>query len=172
MDVCRSEIAVVHGPNGIGKSTLLDCLSTRYVNWTGSISCPRNAYSYLPQSPQHPQTAPLSKIAPLVIGYKHNRYNHLLDVLDLTRVADRLPALLSGGELQRTRLLLALLRSHDILLLDEPFANMDARCRASLSVELERTRSSRATVLISHPADAADINVYGGMEFELQPPSY
>lgn len=168
INVSRGDIAVVSGANGLGKSTFLDCLIGRYVDWEGDLSCPRQSVSYLTQDPQHPQTATLATIAPLVIGYDCPRYQHLLQVLNLVRKADTLPSLLSGGERQKSRILLTLLRSHSVLLLDEPFANIDAACRESLSTELECTRSDRATIVVSHPADATNLNILGALNFELQ----
>jgi ABC-type nitrate/sulfonate/bicarbonate transport system ATPase subunit len=106
----------------------------------------------------------------LVVGYDRARYERLLEVLHLTLEADRLPSLLSGGELQKTRLLLALLRRHDVLLLDEPFANIDDESRAALSVELESVRSTRAIVLVSHLADSLNASIKGANEFELLRP--
>jgi ABC-type multidrug transport system ATPase subunit len=173
MEVCRGEIAVIRGDNGTGKSTLLNCLSNQYFDRTGRLKCPFKSLSYLTQGQQHPQTVPLSALAPLVIGYSSKRYHHLLDKLEIpSETATRLPSLLAGGELQKTRLLLALLRSHDVIFLDEPFANMDKTCRPRVIQELERTRSSRAAVLISHPSDAENLELQEVSEFELRHPKH
>ena len=168
-EVRRGEIAVIRGGNGLGKTTLLDCFAGRYFDWSGRLSCPRQSVSYLPQDPQHPTTVPLSQLAGLTIGYEKARYEHLLGLLNLTSEAEKLPSVLSGGELQKTRLLLAFLRKHDVLLLDEPFANIDDHCRTALYNELQRTRENRATVLVSHPVDTGNLTIEGGADFHLEP---
>jgi ABC-type multidrug transport system ATPase subunit len=173
MEVCRGMIAVIRGANGTGKSTLLNCLSNQYFDRTGRLRCASNSLSYLPQGQRHPQTVPLSELAPLAVGYCAERYHQLLDKLEIPpETAARLPSILSGGELQKARLLLALLRSHDVLFLDEPFANMDKQCRPRVLNELERTRSSRATVLISHPSDVESLELKEVSEFELRQPEH
>ncbi len=169
LQVQRGEIALLRGGNGVGKSTLLDCFAGRYFDWTGSLSCLSGLRSYLPQDPQHPLTIPLSKLAHLAIGFQPSRYEYLLDVFQLREMADKTPSLLSGGELQKSRLLLSLLRSHEVLLLDEPFANVDDVCRAALSEELVRSSSTRATILVSHPTDSGKLQSYGTTEFNLLP---
>lgn len=167
MQVCCGELVVVSGANGIGKTTLLDCLSYRYFDWTGSICCSRKTFSYLPQSFQYFQTAQLCEIAPLVIGYSKTRYDQLLDAFNLRAKAQCVPSLLSGGELQRTRLLLTLLRSHDVLMLDEPFANTDAECRCALLAELKERKPTRATIVVSHATDVCQASVEGDKYLEI-----
>lgn len=169
MEVRRGDIAVIRGRNGVGKSTLLNCLSRQYLDLTGHVDCSR-ALSYLPQGQHHPQTVCLSELAPLVIGYNNKRYQNLLGLLGIcSSVETTLPSLLSGGELQRVRLLLAMLRSHEVLFLDEPFANLDESSRMRISEELKTSRSCRATVLISHQIDSHDLHFEGVRHFELGP---
>ena len=161
LEIECGEIAVIQGANGCGKSTVLDCLCGRYADWTGKLSARPRALSYLPQQSEHPQTVPLSAIAPLAIGFDAERFRHLLNIFALESQVDRLPSLLSGGELQRTRLLLALLRNHDVLLLDEPFANVDESCREALRSELQATKSRRAAIIVSHLTDEGLTNIEG-----------
>ena len=170
MDVRRGDMAFVHGKNGAGKSTLLNCLSARYFDRTGDLRCPIEELSYLPQGQHHPQTLRLSEMAPIVRGYCIDRYHFLLHLLDIPeKTADRLPSLLSGGELQKARLLLALLRCHSVLFLDEPFANLDIECRRRVAEELRRTQCSRAAILVSHPSNTG-LDLQGVKELELHPP--
>jgi molybdate transport system ATP-binding protein len=84
-----------------------------------------------------------------------------LDAFDLKSVAGSYPAQLSGGQKQRTALARALLAEPRILLLDEPFAALDANMRARMRRELSdlQTRLDIPMVLITH--DEADVAVFG-----------
>jgi len=84
-----------------------------------------------------------------------------LDAFDLKPVAGSYPAQLSGGQKQRTALARALVAEPRILLLDEPFAALDANMRERMRRELSdlQTRLDIPMVLITH--DEADVAVFG-----------
>jgi ABC-type Mn2+/Zn2+ transport system ATPase subunit len=154
--------------NGTGKTTLLDCVADLYHDWSGAIHRPRGQISYLQQTSQYVRTLPLSRVARLVDGFEEKRYQELLTMLDLCSKSDEILALLSGGELQRARLLLTLLRRHRLLLLDEPFANVDPTSCRAIVTQLEKTRSVRAALIVTHPRDAHNIVIQGSMRYELR----
>lgn len=168
MNLYKGDVSVIRGSNGSGKSTLLSCFTRQYFDFSGSFDCCQ-MMSYLPQGLQHPRTICLADLAPLVVGYDVENYHRLLDVFDISlRLQTKLPTLLSGGQIQRIRMLLAMLRSHEVLLLDEPFANIDRASCEQISEELRQSRSTRATVLISHHIDGQDLTFQGAREFELR----
>ncbi|GAB3255298.1 hypothetical protein GCM10027347_16270 [Larkinella harenae] len=78
--------------------------------------------------------------------------DELLELVGLTKLADRHPATLSGGQRQRVALIRALARRPHLLLLDEPFSALDPETRAQLLTELVRLhqRFGTTTVLVSH----------------------
>ncbi len=84
-----------------------------------------------------------------------------LDAFDLKAVAGSYPAQLSGGQQQRAALARALVAEPRILLLDEPFAALDAGMRERMRRELSelQTRLDIPMVLITH--DEADVAVFG-----------
>lgn len=84
-----------------------------------------------------------------------------LDAFDLKAVAGSYPAQLSGGQKQRVALARALVAEPRILLLDEPFAALDASMRERMRRELSdlQTRLDIPMVLITH--DEADVAVFG-----------
>jgi ABC-type nitrate/sulfonate/bicarbonate transport system ATPase subunit len=85
------------------------------------------------------------------------RSDELLAMVGLGRFADRYPYELSGGMKQRTAITRALATNPDILLMDEPFAALDAQSREIMQEELVRIwEATRKTVLfITHSIDEA-----------------
>jgi len=76
----------------------------------------------------------------------------LLKLVDLEPYAKRFPHELSGGQQQRAALARALAPKPDILLLDEPFSNLDADTRERLIVELRTIlkQTGVATLMVTH----------------------
>ena len=171
-DMEPGDLLCITGENGVGKTTLLECIAGLYHNWQGDVVIPEGLVSYFQQNSDYVRTLPLSRLARLVDGFDAKKYCDLLSNLDLAHKENRLLALLSGGELQRARILLALLRRHKVLLLDEPFANVDKSSCSAIAAELERTRSQRATIIVTHPRDAHDISIKGIKRYDLNGSRY
>jgi sulfate transport system ATP-binding protein len=88
---------------------------------------------------------------------KRERVLELLELVQLDRYGDRFPRQLSGGERQRVGFARALACRPEILLLDEPFAALDARVRVELREWLTRLHESTrlTTILVTHDQDEA-----------------
>ncbi|MFA6188279.1 MAG: ATP-binding cassette domain-containing protein [Sulfuricurvum sp.] len=82
---------------------------------------------------------------------RHN-VDELIELVELTALADRLPSTLSGGQKQRVALARALVRHPKILLLDEPLSALDPSMRQKLQDELSlvHERLGVTTLLVSH----------------------
>ncbi len=80
-----------------------------------------------------------------------------LELVGLTRFADAYPHELSGGMKQRAALARALVTEPDILLMDEPFASIDAQTRELMQMELMRIWGERrgVVVFVTHSVDEA-----------------
>jgi iron(III) transport system ATP-binding protein len=85
------------------------------------------------------------------------RVGQMLELVGLPDAAARLPHQLSGGQQQRVALARALAPAPSVLLLDEPFSNLDAGLRRSLRGEVQRVlrRASVTAVLVTHDQEEA-----------------
>ena len=145
------EFVAVLGPSGCGKSTLLKILG-------GLIAPTKGAVSFVGEDGKPasdlvglvPQAATLmpwmrvidnvllpAKILKLPRQAARDKAMELLDMMGLTGFERRYPRELSGGMQQRVAIARALLHDPKILLMDEPFAALDALTRERLSVELQ-----------------------------------
>ena len=78
-------------------------------------------------------------------------------MLRLAPMLDRLPAQLSGGQQQRTAIARALVKRADLVLLDEPLANLDYKLREELREELPRIFAETGAILVyatTEPSEA------------------
>ena len=85
------------------------------------------------------------------------RVREALALVSLTEMADRYPHELSGGEAQRVALARALAPRPDLILLDEPFSNLDTRLRAAVRAEVRAIlkRAGAAAVFVTHDQEEA-----------------
>jgi iron(III) transport system ATP-binding protein len=90
-------------------------------------------------------------------GDRRGRVEELLELVHLDGLADRMPHELSCGQQQRVAVARALAPQPDLLLLDEPFSNLDAQLRAAVRTEIrELLRATGTTaVLVTHDREEA-----------------
>lgn len=180
--VYNGEIVVVRGPNGSGKTTLLKTVAGLYTPLRGLIEiggvvvfrrCCGEPYvnvppekrrvGYLPQNlVLFPHMSVYENIAyPLrALGLDKRevseRVSRLVRFVGLEGLEERMPHQLSYGQMQRVALARALAAGPRILLLDEPFSNIDQESRRELRRELIDLirRTGVATLIVSHdPGD-------------------
>ena len=170
LDVRRGEVLAIVGPNGSGKSTLLRVLGLLETPTTGEVRVdgrPVVAANALVERRrmasvfQQPSLARGSVAANVALGLRFRnvaraevatRVDRWLTRLGLGHLRDRSARSLSGGEAQRVALARALVLEPDVLLLDEPFAALDAPARAALIPELGAILRADGvtTVLVTH----------------------
>ena len=158
MHVHCGEMVALIGPNGAGKSTLLKAiLGQQEYEGVISFSSPgeRNRkmrIGYVPQSPAFDPGDPLSVAdlfaccmskRPVFLGLSKPMREKVLECLDrvhATDLIDKRVGTLSGGELQRVLLALALEPLPNILILDEPLSGVDVEGMQSLMDMLDEIR--------------------------------
>ncbi len=158
LDVARGERVAVLGASGCGKSTLLRCIAGLERSDAGTVTTAGEIGVVF----QEPRLFPWLDVArnvafPARTGDERARVPNVLALVGLAHAARRLPKQLSGGMAQRAALARALVRDPHLLLLDEPFAALDAlrriELRAAVREILEFTRAS--AILVTHDVDDA-----------------
>jgi glycerol transport system ATP-binding protein len=90
------------------------------------------------------------------------RVGHIADLLQLGPFLGRRPAELSGGQQQRTALARALVKDADLVLLDEPLANLDYKLREALREELPRLFANRQCTVVYATTEPSEALLLGG----------
>jgi NitT/TauT family transport system ATP-binding protein len=146
--VARGEFVCVVGPSGSGKTTLLKCLSGLLPPTAGTarlhgelITAPPKALGLVFQDYSR-SLLPWMNVRRNVLlplrGKSMDRaqaarlVEEAIEAVGLTHVIDRYPWQLSGGMQQRVAIARSLAYQPEILLMDEPFASLDAQARADL----------------------------------------
>lgn len=83
--------------------------------------------------------------------------DHLLELVDLRGLGDRLPSQLSGGQQQRVAIARALATKPDLLLMDEPFSSLDKGLKAQVRTEISTIlkKSGTAAIIVTHDIEDA-----------------
>lgn len=158
LEIPAGQFVALLGASGSGKTTLLRLLSGLDVPDAGEILVPQTRTTIF----QEPRLMPAWRVwRNVVVGESSanakSRALAALAEVGLTERADAWPATLSGGEAQRVALARALVRDPDLLLLDEPFAALDALTRARMQTLVRRLceRHGLATLIVTHDVDEA-----------------
>ncbi|MER5349807.1 ABC transporter ATP-binding protein [Kitasatospora sp. NPDC002551] len=159
LSIGRGEFVALLGASGTGKTTLLRILGALDRADAGTVLVPPVRTVVF----QEPRLVPSKRVlANVTVGLPRGAATRetglkALAEVGLDRHADAWPATLSGGEAQRAALARALVREPQLLLLDEPFAALDALTRLrmqDLVGDLVR-RHRPAVLLVTHDVDEA-----------------
>jgi glycerol transport system ATP-binding protein len=90
------------------------------------------------------------------------RVGNIAELLKLSPMLDRHPSELSGGQQQRTALARALVKNADLILLDEPLANLDFKLREELRDELPRMFENRRCTVVYATSEPTEALLLGG----------
>lgn len=126
-----SEILVMLGQNGTGKTTFIRMLAGA-LEADGEEQCPQLNVSYKPQkiSPKFDGTVRMLLLKKVKGMFMHPQFQtDVVKPLQIEKLLDQQVTTLSGGELQRVAIVLALGTPADIYLIDEPSAYLDSEQR-------------------------------------------
>ncbi|MEI6191829.1 MAG: ABC transporter ATP-binding protein [Nitrosomonadaceae bacterium] len=172
----KGEIGCLLGSSGCGKTTVLRCiagfetlsageilLSDTKISSVGFSVSPeqRNIGMVFQDYALFPHLTVAANIRfglhRMHFTMRTSRVTELLEIVGLVNVADKYPHELSGGQQQRVALARALAPRPNLLLLDEPFSNLDVSLRERLSLEIRSILKDQGTttILVTHDQNEA-----------------
>lgn len=159
LQIAAGEFVALLGASGSGKTTLLRVLLGLEAPDAGDVLVPEARTTVF----QEPRLVGSMRVwRNVVIGLPKRAANRqaavaALAVVGLAHHADAWPATLSGGEAQRVALARALVRQPDLLLLDEPFAALDALTRLNMQALVAELvgRYRPGVLLVTHDVEEA-----------------
>jgi NitT/TauT family transport system ATP-binding protein len=170
LSVDDGEFVCIVGPSGCGKTTVLRIVAGLATPSAGSVSIapgtspgrPQNAmvfqeHGLFPWMTVFDNTAYSLEMRGMRRRERHERVMPFLEKIGLSRFRDYYPRDLSGGMRQRVSLARAFVADPEILLMDEPFAALDAQNKLILQDELLRIweGSAKTVLFITHGIDEA-----------------
>ncbi|WP_254786947.1 ABC transporter ATP-binding protein [Curtobacterium sp. MCBA15_001] len=174
LDVAKGELVSLLGPSGCGKTTTLRMVAGFLPVDDGSVTMGGADVTAL-----GPERRPSAMVFQNYALWPHmtvtqnvafplrtrrvpkqrtaERVREALDLVGLSHHATSKPTAISGGEQQRVALARAIVQEPDVLLLDEPLSNLDAKLRVSVRDEIRRIqqRLGITTVIVTHDQDEA-----------------
>jgi multiple sugar transport system ATP-binding protein len=169
LDINPGEFMVLLGPSGCGKTTVVRCIAGLSTPSVGSIYigdslvnglAPKDRdiamvfqnYALYPHMSVYDNIAFPLKMRKEPKGSIENKVRKVSELLEISRLIDRKPKELSGGQMQRVALGRALVREPKVFLMDEPLSNLDAKMRAYMRTEIKKLQRKVGitTIYITH----------------------
>lgn len=165
LDINDGEFVSFLGPSGCGKTTCLRMVSGLEQNTSGALSIgdqevsnaqknfflapeKRNvgmvfqSYAVWPHMNVFNNIAYPLKVAKVSKTEIRKRVDEIISIVELTGLENRMPNALSGGQQQRVALARGLVMKPNVLLLDEPLSNLDAKLREKMRVDIRKIQQS------------------------------
>lgn len=175
----RGELTILLGPTLSGKTSLMRLMAGLDKPDSGEIRVDgasvagvpvqkRNVAMVYQQFINYPTLTVEENIAsPLVVARVpaaeiRRRVTEIAELLQLAPQLQRKPAALSGGQQQRVAIARALIKRADLVLLDEPLANLDYKLREELRVELPRLFADMGSMLVYATTEPTEALILGG----------
>jgi iron(III) transport system ATP-binding protein len=174
LDIRDGELFTLLGPSGCGKTTLLRLIGGFHKPDQGGIffgekeisAVPpyqRNIgmvfqnYALWPHMTLFDNVAYGLKLKKVPKKERGGRVDKVFSMVNLTGLENRYPGQLSGGQQQRVALARALVLNPDVLLLDEPLSNLDAKIRQTVRAEIRKLQKELAitSVYVTHDQEEA-----------------
>jgi iron(III) transport system ATP-binding protein len=176
LEVPRGSIVALLGPSGCGKTTLLRCIAGLERPDSGEVRVAHSVHSgpgrFVPPEDRRIGMVfqDLALFPHLSVGRNvafgrprgdkdRNAVGDALGLVGLAELVDRMPSTLSGGQQQRVALARAIANGPAVILMDEPFSNLDAALRGQIRLEIQRLLSDLGvtTLFVTHDQEEAFI---------------
>lgn len=172
----KGDLVCLLGPSGCGKSTILNLIAGLLSPTDGDVRF--NGSSVVKTEPKdrnigfvfqnyalYPHMTVLENVMfPLTVGEKKIKKNEaqkiaekFMKLTNIEELSQKKPGTLSGGQQQRVAITRALVQSPEVLLLDEPLSNLDARLRLKIREEIRRLvkEVGITTIFVTHDQEEA-----------------
>ena len=169
-----STFVALLGPSGCGKTTTLNCIAGLLEPTSGKIFFgdkdvtqlqpkDRNIGMVFQSYALYPHLKVIDNIAfPLKQkgmkkAERYEKARKIAEMLQIEYLLDRKPTQLSGGQQQRVSMARALVKEPDVLLLDEPMSNLDARLKIEIRDEIRRVQQEMGitSIIVTHDQEEA-----------------
>ncbi|WP_285723820.1 ABC transporter ATP-binding protein [Psychromicrobium xiongbiense] len=174
LDVAAQKLTTLLGPSGCGKTTTLRMIAgysqptsgtilingkdaTRLAPEKRNLGMVFQSYALFPHMSVGDNVGYGLKLRKVGVAERRQRVAEALEMVGLGHLSDRKPKALSGGQQQRVALARAIAIRPDILLLDEPLSNLDARLRLQMRAEIRRIQQETGltVILVTHDQEEA-----------------
>jgi putative spermidine/putrescine transport system ATP-binding protein len=174
IDIAEGEFLVLLGPSGCGKTTTLRMVAgfiqpsagsitigerdvTALPPWKRNCGLVFQSYALFPHMTVAENVAFGLEMRKLSPAERAPRVDEALRLVQLSGFDERYPRQLSGGQQQRVALARALAMEPDVLLLDEPLSNLDAKLRQEVRVEIRdlQRKLGLTTIMVTHDQEEA-----------------
>jgi len=164
--VNKGEFLILLGPSGCGKTTTLNCIAGLEIPTSGKIF-----FDNIDVTNNPPHSRNIAMVFQSALLYPHlncrqnilmslhktnitdqeknKRIDEAVEILNITKLLDKKPHELSGGERQKVATAKAIVRQPDVFLLDEPMAALDAALRQTLRSELVNLQKKLNTTKVN-----------------------
>ena len=178
LEIKDKEFIVLVGPSGCGKSTTLRMIAgleeisegelyvgDRLVNDVAhqdrDIAMVFQNYALYPHMTVYDNMAFALKLRHLPKAEIDKKVKEAAEILDITQYLTRKPKALSGGQRQRVAIGRAIVRSPQVMLMDEPLSNLDAKLRNQMRAEIIKLREKIQTTFIYVTHDQTEAMTLG-----------
>ncbi|MDF2000618.1 ABC transporter ATP-binding protein [Peribacillus frigoritolerans] len=174
LEVKQGELLTLLGPSGCGKSTTLNLIAgfldpdrgevhikgnnvTKVPPYKRDLGMVFQTYSLFPHMTVYENLSFGLKLRKVGKAEQKKKINKALELVKMSGLENRYPRELSGGQRQRVAISRALVVEPELLLLDEPLSNLDAKLRHELRAEIKRLQKEIGvtTIFVTHDQEEA-----------------
>ncbi|GEN32691.1 polyamine ABC transporter ATP-binding protein [Aneurinibacillus danicus] len=174
LEIKQGELLTLLGPSGCGKTTTLNLIAgfleadegdvyikgknvTHIPPYKRDLGMVFQTYSLFPHMTVYENLDFGLRLRKVPKPKKQNRIARALDLVKMSGLEHRYPRELSGGQRQRVAIARALVVEPELLLLDEPLSNLDAKLRHELRAEIKRLQKEIGvtTIFVTHDQEEA-----------------
>lgn len=174
LEVKQGELLTLLGPSGCGKTTTLNLIAgfleadkgdvyikgkkvTKVPPYKRDLGMVFQTYSLFPHMTVYDNLSFGLRLRKIAKSDKDKRISQALELVKMSGLGNRYPRELSGGQRQRVAIARALVVEPELLLLDEPLSNLDAKLRHELRTEIKRLQKEIGvtTIFVTHDQEEA-----------------